>query len=93
MQRLQTYFCLTQRNFGSPSLKNCRSTRRAAYSIGLRVSGWPQAEQNIYSHSWIVSESEGSDDELDDKLGDESSANGHRHDASITKVEDWLGRQ
>ncbi|MCJ1345861.1 hypothetical protein MMC31_004070 [Peltigera leucophlebia] len=59
----------------------------------LRVSGWPQAEQNIYSHSWIVSESEGSDDELDDKLGDESSANGHRHDASITKVEDWLGRQ
>lgn len=70
-------------------------SERATRSIfgWLRVSGWPQAEQRIYRHSWIASESEEFDDELDDEWDDASFYKRQRKEASINKAEAWLGRQ
>lgn len=72
--------------------KSQELSERATRSIfrWLRVSGWLHAEQSIYRHSWIASDSEGSDDELNDECDDESRNNGHRQVACSLKVKDWL---
>lgn len=55
----------------------------------LRVSGWSEVEQEIYCHSWFVSE--GSDEESNVTVSTE----GELRDASDIgrQVEEWLESQ